>query len=53
MGIYQRWMNLPFKARIYVGASTFAIAFAADYVLGRLEEEAQARKRIEAELNKS
>lgn len=47
MGIYERWMNLPVKARLYIGVSTFVVAFTADYVLGRLETEAKTRKEIE------
>lgn len=46
-------MNLPFKARMYIGVSTFIAAFAADYVLGSLETEVEARKRIEQELKKT
>lgn len=52
MSIYQRWMNLPFKARMYIGGSTFIVALASDYVLGKLEDETQARKKIESELEK-
>lgn len=47
MGLYDRWMNLPVKARLYIGVSTFVVAFTADYVLGKLETETQARKEIE------
>ncbi|EGV61768.1 hypothetical protein CANTEDRAFT_109454 [Yamadazyma tenuis ATCC 10573] len=50
MSLYQRWMNLPLKARIYIGGSTFFAALAADYVLGSLETEVEARKQIEKEL---
>lgn len=50
MSIYQRWMGLPFKARMYIGTSTFIVALTADYVLGRIEEESQARSKIEKEL---
>lgn len=50
MNLYQRWMNLSFKSRMYISSSTFAVALVSDYVLGRLETEAQARKKIDAEL---
>lgn len=52
MNLYSKWMALPFKARMYIGGSTFVAALAGDYITGKLNEEVSARKEAEAEIGK-
>lgn len=50
MSLYQRWMNLPIKARYYIGGSTFVFALLGDYITLRVNDEVQAREKVMKEL---
>ncbi|CAD1809734.1 unnamed protein product [Candida parapsilosis] len=50
MGLYQKWMSLPVKARYYVGFSTIVMAVIGDYVTTRINDEVKARDSIIAQM---
>ncbi|CCG22250.1 hypothetical protein CORT_0B05420 [Candida orthopsilosis Co 90-125] len=50
MGLYQKWMSLPAKARYYVGFSTIIMALIGDYVTTRINDEVKARDSIIAQM---
>lgn len=53
MNLYQKWMSLPAKVRIYVAGSTFVFALLGDHIATKVNEEVQGQKAIEEELKKS
>lgn len=52
MSLYQKWMNLPVKARYYIAGSTFVFALIGDYVTLRVNDEVKARLDVMGELEK-
>lgn len=50
MNLWQRWMALPKKARLYIAGLTFVFALVGDHVTSRVNEEVQARKEVEESL---
>lgn len=46
MNLYEKWMNLPFKARMYIGTSTLLVAFIGDYVISSIGEEVEEREKL-------
>lgn len=50
MNLYQRWMALPYKARLYIGGLTFLFALLGDYVTSKVNEEVQGQKKAREEL---
>lgn len=53
MGLFQKWMSLPLKARYYIAGSTFIFALIGDYVSTRVNDEVQGRRKVLEELNGS
>lgn len=51
MGLWQKWMSLPVKARYYIGGSTMVFALVGDYVTSRVNDEVVARKEVMKEVN--
>ncbi|PSK33711.1 hypothetical protein C7M61_005264 [Candidozyma pseudohaemuli] len=51
MNLWQRWMALPKKARLYIAGLTFVFALVGDHVTSRVNEEVHARKELEELLN--
>lgn len=53
MSLWQRWTNLPVKARYYIAGSTFVFALLGDYVTTKINEEVVAQKEIMDEVKSS
>lgn len=53
MSLWQKWNNLPVRARYYIGGSTFLFALIGDYVTSRINEEVVTRKEILDEMKES
>lgn len=50
MSLWQKWMQLPVKARYYIGGSTFVVALVGDHLTSKINEEVVTRKELEKDI---